>query len=221
MELKKYFLIIKKRILLLLIITLGITLLTGIASYFVIKPIYKAEISVLIGNENLAQNAKQDYSTIMMYQKQVKTYSEFAKTRAVAKDVINELNLDMTETELINSIAVTPKGDTEFLTISVKAKDPSEAKNIADQLALSLKKIALEKKKVDNVTIVDKAEYPKSADSPRPLLNITVACLLGIMVSVGMAFLLEYLDNTVKNEEEIAKLLDTSVIGVIPVVEGE
>lgn len=221
MELQQYIQIIRKRLLLVLIVTLSITLLSAIVSYFVIKPSYKATINVLIGENSNKSGEKDDYNNLLKYQKQVKTYGEFAKTKLVATDVINELKLDMTEDDLVKMITVTPKGDTEFLTISVKSKNAEEAAKIANQLVLSLKKISSEKKNVDNVIIVDSAVAPKHADSPKPLLNTAVAFFLGIMVSVGVIFLLEYLDNTVKDEDDIAKLLDASVIGIIPVMEGE
>ncbi len=47
-------------------------------------------------------------------------------------------------------------------------------------------------------------------------MNIAIAFLLGFMVSVGLVFLLEYLDNTYKNKEQLEKDLDIPVLGTIP-----
>ncbi len=49
MEIIEYFNIIKKRILLVILITIGATVLSGVLSYFVITPTYKSDISVIIG----------------------------------------------------------------------------------------------------------------------------------------------------------------------------
>ena len=47
-------------------------------------------------------------------------------------------------------------------------------------------------------------------------MNIAIAFILGMMVGFGIVFLLEYLDNTYKNKEQLEKDLDIPVLGVIP-----
>ncbi|GKU23940.1 YveK family protein [Clostridium folliculivorans] len=220
MELKEYLNIVRKRLLLVILITLSCTLISAVVSYFVIKPAYKADISVLIGQNQKSDSAtKENYNDVMMYQKMVKTYSIFVQTKTVANDVINELNLDMNADQLIKMISVAPKGDTEFLTITVKSKDKSQVAKIANQIAKSLKKESIEIYNQDNIKLVDDAVEPTSPDSPRPLLNIAVALFVGLMLSIGIVFLIEYLDNTVKDEEELTRLLGVPVIGVIPTIE--
>ncbi|MGH4140132.1 YveK family protein [Clostridium sp.] len=220
MELTEYFTIIKKRILLVILITLGATVLSGVLSYFVITPTYKADISVIIGKvENKTEVPQASMNDVLMYQKLVKTYSEFAKSRKVSEHVITALKLKMEPSELQSMVTVEPKGDTEFLTITVKAKDPKEAMDIANQLAKSLKFISNDVKKSDNVQLLDEALQPTVPDSPNPKLNIAIAFFIGLMISLGIAFLLEYLDNTVKSQEDIEKLTGITVIGIIPLTE--
>ena len=52
-------------------------------------------------------------------------------------------------------------------------------------------------------------------------MNIAIAFLLGLMVSVGLVFLLEYIDNTFKSKENLEKELGIPVIGLIPSFEEE
>ncbi|SHJ61529.1 Capsular polysaccharide biosynthesis protein [Clostridium cavendishii DSM 21758] len=221
MEIKEYFKILNKRKLMVIAITLSCALLSAVVSYFVIKPVYKSEIKVAIDANTASDKTekKQDYQDVIMYQKLVKSYSKYATSRVVIKDVIKELNLSLTEDELINMISVAPEGDTEFLAISVKSKDKYEVSKITDQLALSLKNVTKKIKNADNVQLIDAATVPAKPDSPKPALNIAIAFVIGLMLSVGLVFLLEYLDNTVKDEEELKKILGCSVLGVIPVFE--
>jgi capsular polysaccharide biosynthesis protein len=222
MELMEYFNIIKKRILLVVLITIGATVISGVLSYFVITPTYKADISVIIGKtQNGPTESQAGYNDVIMYQKLVKTYSEFAKSRKVSEHVIKELNLKIEPSQLQAMVSVAPKGDTEFLTITVKSTDPKEAMDIANQLADSLKYISNDVKKVDNVLIVDKAQQPTKQDNPNPKLNMAIAFFIGIMSSLGIAFLLEYLDNTVKSQEDIEKLTGIPVIGIIPLTKDK
>jgi capsular polysaccharide biosynthesis protein len=51
---------------------------------------------------------------------------------------------------------------------------------------------------------------------PNKKLNIAVAFLLGLMASVALAFVLEFLDNTIKNPEDVARHLDLPLMGIIP-----
>ena len=223
MELKEYLHILKKRWLLILSVTLTCVFVSAIVSFFLIKPTYQASISVVIGSnkEETSSNPNQTYNDVMMYQKLVKTYSEFVKTRSVAEDAIDKLNLDITPGALLGMISVAPKGDTEFLTITVKSKDAYEARDIANQVAKSLKAITKDIKKVDNVQLVDDALLPSGPVSPKPLLNIAIALILGLFVSVGIVFLIEYLDNTVKDTDELEKLLEVPVLGAIPMIEDK
>lgn len=222
MELMEYFNIIKKRLRLVILVTIGATVLSGVLSYFVITPTYKADISVIIGKiENKSAASQDNYNDVIMYQKLVKTYSEFAKSRKVSEHVIKSLNLKIEPDELQKMVAVEPKGDTEFLTITVKSKDPKEAMNIANQLAKSLKFISNDVKKSDNVQLLDEALEPIRADSPNPKLNMAIAFFIGLMGSLGIAFLFEYLDNTVKSQEDIEKLTGLPVIGIIPLTQDK
>jgi len=47
-------------------------------------------------------------------------------------------------------------------------------------------------------------------------MNIAIAFLLGLMISVGLAFLLEFMDNTFKTKEQLEQILGIPVIGTIP-----
>ncbi|MFL0268823.1 YveK family protein [Candidatus Clostridium radicumherbarum] len=221
MELIEYLNILKKRWTLIVVITLAAALISGIVSYFIIKPTYKADISVIIQKETSTDASKSpsmSYNDVMMYQQLVKTYSEFVKSRTVAEDVIQNLNLKLSTDQLQNMVTAAPQGTTEFLTITVKSKDPKQAMDIANQLAVSLKDVSKNVTKSDNVGILDKAQLPISPDSPKTKLNIAIAFLLGLMVSVGVVFLIEYLDNTIKTSEDVEKLIGIPVIGTIPFV---
>jgi capsular polysaccharide biosynthesis protein len=51
---------------------------------------------------------------------------------------------------------------------------------------------------------------------PRPLLNIALALVVGVMLGAGLAFFLEYFDNTIKTPEEVERYLGLTTLGVVP-----
>jgi polysaccharide biosynthesis transport protein len=71
-----------------------------------------------------------------------------------------------------------------------------------------------------NIRIVDAAVPPTRPVRPRPVLNLGLALLLGLGCGVGMAFLQEHLDNTLKNTEDIERILGVPALALIPARES-
>jgi capsular exopolysaccharide synthesis family protein len=68
----------------------------------------------------------------------------------------------------------------------------------------------------NNISVVDKAEVPGGPYSPNPRRNLMIAIFLGLFGGIGLAFLFEHLDDTVKLSEEMEQQLGLPVLGVIP-----
>jgi polysaccharide biosynthesis transport protein len=73
----------------------------------------------------------------------------------------------------------------------------------------------------NNIRIVEEALVPTRPVKPRPLLNIALAIVVGLMLGVGLAFFLEYFDNTIKTPEEAERYLGLPTLGVIPLFEAK
>lgn len=67
-----------------------------------------------------------------------------------------------------------------------------------------------------DVQVIDEAGLPLVPVKPRVKLNIAIGAVLGVFLGVGLAFLLEFVDNTVKTKEEVERLLGVPVLGQIP-----
>jgi len=66
------------------------------------------------------------------------------------------------------------------------------------------------------VTIIDQAKPGKSPVRPNKTLNILLGIVIGLMVGVGLAFFIEYLDTSVKTIDDVERALQSPVLGVIP-----
>jgi len=72
---------------------------------------------------------------------------------------------------------------------------------------------------ITRVIIFEKASLPGAPISPRTSLNLTIAIMLGLFLGIGLAFLRNYLDDTLKSEEDIGKFMNgLPVIGAVPVI---
>jgi capsular exopolysaccharide synthesis family protein len=70
--------------------------------------------------------------------------------------------------------------------------------------------------KSTNIRVVDPASIPDSAVRPRRLRDIALGFILGLFLSIGAAFFLEYLDNTLKTPDDVRDHLGVPLLGVIP-----
>ena len=68
---------------------------------------------------------------------------------------------------------------------------------------------------VSNVSIVDPARIPDLPFKPKKRLNILLAMVVGLTMGIGLAFFLEYLDDTIKTPEEVERYLKIPFLGYI------
>ncbi len=74
--------------------------------------------------------------------------------------------------------------------------------------------------KASGVQRLDEAITPQSPVKPRKKMNVAIAGFLGLFVGVGMVFMLEFLDTTLKTAEDIERYMELPVLGRIPMVDG-
>ena len=214
-SLSEIFEALKKRWIMIVAITLAATLISGFVSFFVIDPVYEASTKVFIGKEE-SDDAAYSSSDINMYQQLLQTYAQAIKTKDLASRAIDTLAYDLEPSTVISNLTVNPITSTQILEIKYKSKDSQEAKdvlkNVTDEFIVTAKELVPN----GNVRVIEEVELPESPVSPNKTMNIAIAFLLGLMVSVGLVFLLEYLDNTYKNKEQLEKELGIPVLGSIP-----
>jgi len=207
--------VLKKRWKMILIITLIATLVSGLVSFFLISPKYEASTKLFIGKEAGAEKGY-DQSEIAMYQKLMKTYSEAIKTRDLVGRAIKSAKSNLTEDQVLEKLTVVTVADTQILQIKVDDKDPNMAATMVQ--AITNEFVTTSKVLVPNgnIKVIESVKVPETPVSPNKKMNIAIAFLLGLMVSIGVSFLLEFLDNTYKNREQLEKELEIPVIGTIP-----
>jgi len=219
-ELRQYWEVLRKRWIIVVVLPLIAALTSGVVSFFILKPVYQASTTLIVGKKaaESGQAAVQmlDNSVLQANLQLAKTYAAIAQSRTVEQNVINDLDLKLTVAELDSSITINPVKTTEILEIQVQNTDPELAASIANSMANEFSKAVIEIKKVDSVSIVDTAVTPTHPVKPNKQLNVLIALVVGLMASVGVVFLLEYMDNTVKTSEDVEKLLGIPVLGVIP-----
>lgn len=207
---------LKDRWQLIVCITLIATIFSAAFSFFVIKPKYKASTKLFIGKESDDKNSNYSNNDVQMYQKLLKTYADVITTRDLIEEAFNKDNIEMSPDTALSRLTVTPKTDTQILEISYTSGDKQECKDVVESVTNRFIEISSELISNSNVRVIEKATLPKSPISPNKKLNIAVAFMLGLIIGAGLAILLEFLDNTFKDKEQVEKILDLPVLGSIP-----
>ncbi|MEK4870702.1 YveK family protein [Niallia sp. FSL W8-1348] len=220
-SLKELFDTIKKRLTLIISITLIAMIVSGIVSYFIITPEYKSSTQILVNQAKADSSAALNTGEVQANVQLISTYSVILKSAAILNIVKEELNLDMSVSTLNSKITVESAQGSQVMTVSVTDSDPTVALQIANKTAEVFEKEIKNIMTIDNVKVLPLAEDQENQApiSPNPPLNIAIAAVVGLMIGVGLAFLLEYLDNTVKNEQDIEKLLELPVLGAITTID--
>lgn len=69
---------------------------------------------------------------------------------------------------------------------------------------------------LNNIAIVEQAKVPSLPYKPSKRINLLVGMALGLFAGIGLAFLFEYLDDTVKLPEDVERVANLSMLGIIP-----
>lgn len=146
-------------------------------------------------------------------------YAELIKSRTVAQEVIDRLELKMSPETLIGQVAVTTKSDTRIVTISVRNTDPVLAQKLANVIREVSAKQIVDVMGVEAVNIVDEANLPTAPSSPNVRKNVLMGVSWGCLIAIVLILLLHLLDDTIKNEEDVERYLGLTVLAAIPTVE--
>lgn len=71
----------------------------------------------------------------------------------------------------------------------------------------------------ESIRIVETAQVPLAPIKPKKKLNLLLSIVLGLLGGIGLAFLFEYLDNTIHTEEDVQNYLDLPVLTVVPIAD--
>ena len=220
-SLQDIFTTLKKHVKLILATTIGFWAISAIISFFLLTPMYQATSQVLVNQKKDDTTQQLTTADIQSNLQLINTYYEVIKSPAILNIVIEDLDLVLTPGQLAQKITVSSANNSQVLNISVQDESHPIAVDLANQIVKVFKEEVPQLMNVDNVNILAPAEPSENPSpiKPNKMLNMAIAIVLGVMVGVGIAFLLQYLDKTVKTEQDIEDLLQLPVIGLVsPIV---
>jgi len=223
LELKDYFRIVTKRIKLILWLVVVIAIITAIFSYWFMKPVYQSSTSLIVNNSQDMSRAI-DLNSVNLDIRLVDTYKQIIKTAAIT-DKVAERNteLGLTGDQISSMISVSSVSNTQVLNISARYSDYPTTVTVVNEVAKVFVEEIPSIMTVNNVSILNEAKLVDNPSpvAPNPILNIALSIIVALMLGIGLALLLEYLDDTIKDEQDVQQYIDLPVLMVIPTVTEE
>lgn len=212
---------LKKRWRIIVLTTLVAALISIFISFYILKPVYQASTQILVNQKNTENQL--DYTRLASNIELINTYSVIIKSPAILQKVIENLNLKQSVDQLNQNLTITSQEDSQVFSILVENRVPGEAVDIANTVSETFREEIKSIMSVDNVNILAKAELAENPTPvrPKPLLIITIATLVGLMTGMGIALLLDFLDNSLKDDQDVAAHLGLPILGSIQIIPKE
>ena len=220
MELKDYIRVIRKRWQIIVAVTLVV--LAGAALATALSPkVYEATTRLFVSTSGSSDSSAL-LSGSNFTQQRVKSYADVITTPNVLDPVIKELQLKTTAAKLGNQITATVPLDTVLIEVAVQDTNPRVAAEVADAVGRQFTSTVADLESVNKgqsspvkVTVVSAPTVPIAPISPKPVRNLALGVVLGLLLGLGLALLRDLLDTTIKDEKDCSEVTDSTVIGGI------
>jgi len=102
-------------------------------------------------------------------------------------------------------------------TFELMRSEAVDTRRIYDLISARVKEIDLSASLLNNnLRVLDEAPLPKAPVKPRPVLNMAIGIILGLLLGVGTVFFLDYMDNTVRTSEDVERYLKLNILAIVP-----
>lgn len=142
-------------------------------------------------------------------------FSNLIKMEVVVDEVIDEFQLDMDYEEFRDKMDVETISNSNMLKVQIKNEDIELAGKIVDELVTVSSEKADEILGIKNIEIIDRTQANIVPTKSTKKQDILLSAILGVLVSLLVVFLLEYMDKTIKSLKDIEYYLDLPAIKII------
>jgi capsular polysaccharide biosynthesis protein len=207
-------------------IVLVLVVVTGSTFAFSVRqmPTYEATVQMLVSQKNPGgPNLGGDIGGL---QDATLTVAEMVPSMPIAQGVVEQLNLpDLSAEDVLRNMSVEPNPGTMVIDVSYTytAANAQMAQERAQLIANAIGEVST--KEIGDAMVGanpivfrvwDEATLPENPVSPNPVRNSIIALLLGGPLAVGIAFLLDHVDDSWKSPEEVEEFSGVPTLGVVP-----
>lgn len=185
-----------------------------VVSNFLIEKKYTSEAMLYVENNQQASDTV-NVNDITAAQKLVNTCQILFKSKTMLENIIINLDLPYTKSQLNSMITAQSVNSTEVMSLKVESSDPQEAQTIVNEL-VRLANIEFARViKSGSIEVIDYGEVNTSPSYPNVNLITAAGLLIGAVLSYVIVFIKEMFDVVVKHDDDIAKMYNIPVFAEI------
>ena len=221
-DLREYLRIVRRRLWLIVLIVLTCTIGAAYFSYNTYVPLYAAQTKLYVNSADAADPFSRGVMNIGQMSSGggvIETYKEIIRTPIIMDKVVDRYpQLDASTEELIRSVSVHALNNTSVMIISVTGLSHERAvmmvNAITDVFITELPKIS----PGHSAVLLTEAKMSANPDPVNEQRNtyIILAFMASLIVSVGIAILLDVLDDRIKDEADVVRVLGVSTLASVP-----
>ena len=196
-----------------------LTVSAALGVSFLQQPVYDASATVVVSPKGGTQDNFSN--TISGLQALAIEMEAAGLNRSMVEEIVNTVESSaVSAAEINNNLTIAQLEDTRFLTLTYSDTVKGRAQEVVNVAAKTFAEKAPEASGVAANTVVNvnaHAGVPPTPEEPDPLRNGFGALLIGLMLGIGLAFLLEYLYlSGLRSPEKVEQVSGVPTFGTIP-----
>ena len=187
-----------------------------------ITPTYQAQSKLYVLNKSETISS---FAEIQIGSALTKDLQIIAKSNptidGARESIADEYGKEFSRADILAGLTISIENDTRILVISVESESAEDACIIANAVSEATKNQMKIVTRSDAPTTVEMAEIPNSPVGPRTKRNVVIGFLLGAILVSGVLVVVHLMNDNVKTEEDIEKVLGVPTLAVIPLMRGQ
>jgi capsular polysaccharide biosynthesis protein len=228
-ELRQYLSVLRSRLWLILVTTALCAVVGFVVSNS--EPTYVARSTIYVGSRGAETPQDLTADRLQALDRLVLTFSKMIDSETIADRAIEQLGMEDDEDaeDVVAHTSVRAEPFTQLLYVEVTDPNPATAQALANALTDEFVDAVQEYEPGDAAVegdegsvprlpayVFEKARLPTQAQASGQITTLILATALGFIVSCGLAFLLDYLDVSLRSAADVERRLELPVLGVIP-----
>lgn len=199
------------------LLVLGVVVGLGVAALltWLTTPLYSSSTRLFVAVAG-SDDTSAAYQGNLFSEQRVTSYAELLTGNALAGEVVNDLELELTPTQVAKKVSARALPNTVILEVTVTDTSAGRAQSIAEALGSAfIERVEDLEAGVSAVEVdtVEPAELNPIPVSPSVSRNFALGGVLGLLVGLGLAVMRSRLDNTVKTSQHVQELTGAGLIG--------
>ena len=203
-EFEELWYLFKNKFWIIIVITV-ITTSLAVLKVSKLQPSYSASAKVFMGNGNDMFEIYSE-SELSYYSQFITIFSEISKIDGFLDDTLKKHKIDNTSLEVASALSFESSANTPIVNIYYSSYTDYQMAETLDAVCEVL---------LDKVKEIMPTTYPNKTKLP------IIAFGVGIILSIGLILVLDYLDTRIISKKQLEKIVPVPVLGCIPVEEKE